>query len=81
MWPMAGPFEISAGLSPFDARKIEVTLMIMSWVTRAMDTATIGITAIGTKSFANTAVTSDTGSDFQNSRLRSRRSPCIAPEQ
>ena len=40
-----------------------------------------GRTTSGMLAFENTVVRSETGSDFQNRMLRSRRSPCSASRQ
>src|SRR5471032_17796 len=40
-----------------------------------------GATTSAVAAFDNTVMVSDTGSDFQNSMLRSRRSSCSAPRQ
>ena len=54
---------------------------IKSWVANTTATVTTGKIRAGTTALESTVVTSDTGSDFQNSTLRSRRSWFRAPRQ
>ena len=53
----------------------------MNSVTKAMAQETSGSTRNGMLAFASTVVTSETGRDFQNRMLRSRRSRCSASMQ
>jgi hypothetical protein len=45
-----------------------------SWVATVMTQVTVGMMTNGTKALASTVVVSETGNDFQNRMLRSRRS-------
>ena len=46
------------------------------WENRSLYLAPLAAAAVGMLAFASTVVRSETGKDFQNKMMRSRRSPC-----
>ena len=68
-------------LVPCAISAMQPAARITSDITTAMPSVIRGATTTAISTFDSTVVRSDTGSDFQNSRLRSRRSSCRAPRQ
>ena len=68
-------------LWPLAASTALLSSSMMNCVRTVTAKASKGSTSSGIVAFASTVMTSETGSDFQNSTLRSRRSPYSASRQ
>ena len=69
------------GGRPFISRMAVLSSSMTSWVATVIAKVSRGRTASGMLALESTVVRSETGSDFQNRMLRSRRSPCSASRQ
>ncbi len=68
-------------LSPLAAMAAASMASITSWAAKMVARVTTGMITAGTTALDRTVVRSDTGRDFQNSTLRSRRSVFRAARQ
>src|SRR5271154_3069138 len=81
IWEKGTWVHTGAALMPFVARIMVLRTRMISCIVKMVAKVTTGITTMGILNFASTVVRSETGSDFQNKMLRSRRSPCSASRQ
>src|ERR1700733_2249135 len=75
------PLQMTDASLPVTVSTTAAISTIVSCVAMTAPNTISGTTTNGTKAFANTAVASDTGRDFQNRMLRSRRSLLSALRQ
>src|SRR5690606_37674569 len=86
VWPatasgLAGPNTIVTGLPPWTSTNRLIASSSPNITSSAAATASTGATRVAVATLDNTVWVSDSGSDFQNSTLRSLRSSYSAPRQ